>query len=73
MMFYHTRAPIALKRTLRFLTVFAVAIPFASSGNAADLRVPASAKPQNEQPPPAEQRKPLFKQFLDWKQKSESR
>jgi hypothetical protein len=55
------------------MTLLAVTISFTSSGNAADLRVPASAKPQSEQPPPAEQRKPLFKQFLDWKQKSESR
>jgi hypothetical protein len=73
MMFDPTRAPIALKRTLKFMTLLAVTISFTSSGNAADLRVPASAKPQSEQPPPAEQRKPLFKQFLDWKQKSESR
>jgi hypothetical protein len=73
MMFDHTRAPIALKRTLKFLTLLAITIPFTSSGNAADLRVPVAAKPPSEQPPPAEQRKPLVKQFLDWKQKTDSR
>lgn len=72
-MFDHTRAPIALKRTLKFLTLLAVTLPFTSSGNTADLRVPVSAKPPNEQPPPPEQRKPLVKQFLDWKQKTDGR
>jgi len=63
-----------LKCAGRLLVTSAFAILVASSGSAADLRLPVKAAPRQEQRSSAlEARKLLFEQFLQWLREHEQR